>query len=228
MSGILRHRRLALVAGAVLAIALPSMVVAAYPPGPFPGPGPVGGYPKVIVSQTVCGAGVITADDGQATVTIEIPAGAFADCTQVTVYGTSKDSLAAALPSDQTLIRSYAVGWDGPDAAGVIVLTIDDPDVGSDSLAYRTKGSGLVKDVNATLVSGSGSTPLISPIGFVLAAPQGAVADETDPPAPETSTSTITPSSGDPMRMAAVIVFVLLGSIGFGLFMISRRWQIRD
>lgn len=222
MNALRRSGRLAVLAGALAALALPAAALAAYPPGPFPGPAPVGAFPVVVVSSTVCGAGQVKADDGTAIVRVDIPSGAFADCTQVTVYGMSNDSLSMLLPSGETLTRAYAVGWNGS-AAEPLTLVVKDPAISSDSVAYRTSGSGLVADEMATVESGRGSTDLSAPAGFVLAATSdGAVAGATDPPAPETSTSPL--PTDEPGGTGLVALFAILGPVGAAaVFLVSRR-----
>ena len=87
MSTLRRSLRSAIVIGALAALAVSGTGSAAYPPGPFPGPAPVGAFPTVVVSSTICGKGQVRADDGAVTVTVDVPTGAFGECTQVTVYG---------------------------------------------------------------------------------------------------------------------------------------------
>jgi hypothetical protein len=222
MNTLRRSGRFALTIGVLAALLLPAAALAAYPPGPFPGPAPVGAFPVVVVSTTVCGAGQVTADDGTATVTVNIPAGAFADCTQVTVYGMSGDALGQLLPNGQTLIRAYAVGWDGP-AAASLTLTVKDPTIDTDSLAYRTAGSGLVADDTASVKAGRGSTDVLEPAGFVLAmTTDGAVAGATDPPAPETSTDLL--PANEPTGAMFITLFVILGAVGAaGVILVGWR-----
>jgi hypothetical protein len=232
MSASRRSGAFALIVGALAALILPAAVLAAYPPGPFPGPAPVGAFPVVIVSTTVCGAGQVTAADGTATVTVDVPIDAFADCTQVTVYGVSGDALGQLLPTGQTLIRAYAVGWDGSaaatltSAAATLTLTIEDPSIDTGSFAYRTSGSGLVADATAVVEAGRASTDVSGPAGFVLATTDdGGVLGATGVPAPETSTAPLPPN--EPTGTTLIAIFVILGIVVAGGVIFAGRRRAR-
>ncbi len=211
-----RRRRLGMPVGVLVVIAMilaPGTALAEYPPGTFPGAGPAGGFPVVVVSQTVCGADLISADYGSAAVTVDVSSDTFDGCTQVTVYGTSGDVISPLLPASESLLLGFAVGWDGPSAADALTLTVQSSSIVVDSIAYVTAGGGLVTAADASIAPGSASIAFADPTGFVLATTgTGAVEGATSPPAPETST---TPDAGDEgsgsMPFILLVVLVVLG-----------------
>jgi hypothetical protein len=154
-----------------MALAIPLVANADYPPGPYPGPGPAGAYATVVASQTICStAGTLTATYGSATLTLVVPAGAFSQCTQVTIYADNPAVISPLLPSGSSLVDAYAVGWTPTSTASVaLTLTISDPAIPGSATVYQTTASGLTPFSGAQVKAGSVSVSFTSDPGFVIA-----------------------------------------------------------
>ena len=219
------------VALALLAlIAAPALVLAAYPPGPYPGAGPVGAFPVVVESETVGSAGAdLHATSAGVTLDLSVPPGSLPAGTQVTIYGGAADVLAALLPSGATLVDGFAVGWtpSGP-AALPLTLTVSDPRIGSGDLVFVTTPTGLVTANGAQVSTGKVQVSFTTDPGIVIAAPSGEASSSPTPgptgtpaPLPPTTSGNTSPGNSGmpPIVLPAIVV---IGILAGGLMLASR------
>ena len=197
-------------------------VLAAYPPGPFPGPAPAGAFPTVLMSRTVCTtADTLVVADGASNVRLEVPAGAFAECTQLTIYAVDESIVKNLLPDGYSVIDALAIGW-SPDATPTVALalTVTDAAIASDSTGFQTTMGGVSSSSDITVSSGHASASFSHAIGIVVAGQQE-VEGATGQPSPLPSTD-LGESSGSPELILTFAVVVLGGAAFVGL-VIARR-----
>lgn len=175
-----RRSLLTITGGALFALCslalLAAPVSAAYPPGGYPGPGPAGGFPTVEVSQTVgSSGGTLTATDGSVALRLTVPAGAFSQSTQVTIYKGSNTVLSSLLPSGERLLLAYAVGWTpASTAAAPLTLTITYTAIPSDATVYLTTATGATAVSGTTINAGSVTVSFTADPGVLVAEPAAA------------------------------------------------------
>ena len=147
--------------------------LAAYPPGPFPGPAPAGLFPRVLTSQTVCAeGGSLAASQGATDIHLDVPANAFGDCTQVTIYGADKALAKPLVPDGYALIEALAVGWTPAGAAANgLSLTVSHPAINIDGQAFRTTGAGVQSDDGLVIAAGRVTATVTAPEGIVIVGP---------------------------------------------------------
>ena len=217
--------------------------LAAYPPGPFPGPAPAGLFPRVLTSQTVCAeGGSLAASQGATDIRLDVPANAFGDCTQVTIYGADKALAKPLVPDGYALIEALAVGWSatgvsasslslsvGQAASGHsaivgqlvsgLVLTVRSTAINSKTLAFRTTGGGIQNDDGLVVSAGEVTVTVNDPVGIVIVGPgipnTSTSGDTLDTPA-------LDPSASGPGLLA--IAFGLLGLLG-AFMLLVRGWR---
>lgn len=204
-------------------LAIPGSAFAGYPPGPFPGPAPGGAFRTIVTSVIVCPDGdVIDATYGHASVSLTIPAGAFVDCTQVTVYVADKAVLGPLIPSGYALADAFAVGWDADTAAGTpsvdaLTMAIRDTAISSKAIALEVTATSVTKADSAVVAKGAVTFTFDSPAGFAVAIPD-AVEVATAPP-----TSIVQPvTTVDPANGRLVALLVVTSIIASLLFLLSR------
>ena len=195
--------------------------LAAYPPGPFPGPAPAGLFPTVLTSQTVCAeGGTLLVSKGAADIRLDVPAGAFGDCTQVTIYGDDKALAKPLVPDKYALIIALAVSWTpaGSPAHG-LSLTVSHPAINIDGQAFRTTGAGIQNDDGLLIAAGQVTATLTAPEGIVIVGP-GVPNTSTD--GDSLHTPGLDPSGSGPGLLA--IAFGLLGMVGVVMLLV-RGWR---
>lgn len=238
-----RSQLIAAVASALfLTTSATGIAVAEYPPGSFPGPAPVGAFPTVLISRTVCAAGDLqSVSAGGSTISLEVPAGAFSECTQVTLYGVDGATIVAdLLPDGYTFVTAMAIGWaptnsPQPGAGGTpaipLTLTISDPAIKPGASVFYTTGGGVVAASDITVNDGRALVSVAAAVGIVVATKgEQQVQGATGSPAQLPSTSTAGPSAvGDESQagLAAIAALVLLGGVGLSGVVSARRRQRR-
>ena len=237
-------RLIAAVASAlVLTTSATAIALAEYPPGSFPGPAPVGAFPTVLISRTVCAAGdLLSVSAGGSTISLEVPAGAFSECTQVTLYGVDGATIVAdLLPDGYTFVTAMAIGWaptnsPQPEAGGTpaisLTLTISDPAIEPGATVFYTTGGGVVAANDITVNDGRARVSVGAAVGIVVATKgEQQVQGATGSPAQVPSTSTAGRSAvGDqfPAGLAAMAALVLVSGAAFaGAVLSARRRQRR-
>jgi hypothetical protein len=209
------------VAGVALALvgaALgPTTASAAYPPGGYPGPAPAGGFPTVVVSETVSpGGGSLSAADGAAQLALTIPSGAFSQSTQVTIYGGADSVLGSLLPSGEHLVLAYAVGWD-PSSSPLspLTLTIGDTAIPSDAIVYYATATGIAPATGSTVTAGSITVSFSADPGILVAAP----GTSSPPPLPFTGAAEGASGGGPPLLalvgMVIGVLAIVWGVVGW-------------
>jgi len=211
---------------ATLVLAVAPAALAAYPPGPFPGPAPAGLFPTVLTSQTICAeGGTLTVADGSAEIRLDVPPSAFPDCAQITIYGADEALVSPLLPEHYVPVTALAVGWTpaGPPASG-LPLTISNTAITTYSLAFHTTGGGIENDAGLVISAGQVTITVTAPLGIVIASPG----------VPNTSTGGETPgtgSTGSPPTSLLLVVLVLLALFGtsgmVALLVVWRRQRVR-
>lgn len=197
VSSVRRARRalLAFGAGIVLALTTPLVALASYPPGAFPGPAPIGAFPSVVLSQTVgTSGGTLSVASGTANITVTVPAVAFTQDTQITIYAIDTSVVGGVLPAGYRLVDGFAIGWAPVSTAALpLTLRITDPGIGTTDQVFETTASGLTPDISASVSAGSASVSFTTDPGYVVAAPS---AVSTPPPsAAPTPATTLPPTS---------------------------------
>jgi hypothetical protein len=206
------------------ALLIPLSAWAAYPPGPFPGPAPGGAFQNILTSAIICsGGGSLQGDRGPSIVTAIVPAGAFVDCTQITIYAAQKAVIEPLVPGGQVLVDSFALGWDSGAAAAAttatpVSLTIENPSVGSASKGYLLTSTGLETASSASLAGDRITFRLSSPTAFAVTMPRATSTPGTTPP-PTSTLPIVEPDRGTPINwlpapllgvLAAVVLFLVL------------------
>lgn len=188
-------------AALLLTLSLPALA-AGYPPGGYPGPAPAGAFPTVEVSQTVgTNGGTMSVTVGSVHLDLAIPASAFPQTTQVTIYQGASAVMTSLLPSGERLLFAYAVGWTPASTASLpLTLTIADASIPGDAVAYETTSAGLTLASESSVASGSIALVFSSDPGFVVAAP---ASSPTPTPSPSSGTSAPTPTTGAGPRAPA-------------------------
>jgi hypothetical protein len=161
----------ALALGLIAVLATPFGALAAYPPGPYPGPGPAGSFQDIVVSRTVGPSGAtITADSGSATISLSVPEDASRQETQLTVYAGNQSLVSPLLPSGTTFIHAFAV-TSRPllSASSALRLTISDTKIPLDAAVFQVTGTTLVPAASATVSAGRASVTFARDAAFVIA-----------------------------------------------------------
>jgi hypothetical protein len=217
-------RQLAATAAAaflMLCLAAPA-VLAAYPPGPFPGPAPAGTFPTVLTSQTVCSeGGSLVVSTGAADIRLDVPPAAFPDCAQITIYGADEALVSPLVPEHYVFVAALAIAWTpaGPPASG-LPLTVSDTAITTYSLAFRTTGGGITNDAGLLVDTGQVATSVTEPLGIVIASP--GVPNTSTGEAPGTG-----PDGGSPDGWPLVmLILAIAGVAGLGaLLLLSGHHQ---
>jgi hypothetical protein len=192
-----------IIAIAAVLLAGQANAVSGYPPGPFPGAAPAGSFPTVLASQSIGpSGGTISVTVGSTSLTLVVPANAFSQSTQVTIYGDDAAILAPLLPSGLHVVLAFAVGWTpASTASSSLTLTIHDGSIVSGDNAYLTTASGLTKTSSVTLGTGTAQWSFTADPGLVLAGPGAAGTP------PNTATSAPTsPSGSGPVSWEVLVV----------------------
>ena len=220
--------RAALIASIALLV-FPLSASAAYPPGTFPGPAPGGAFRTVVMSKIVCADGAsMKASYDQAALTLDIPKGAFATCTQVSIYAAEPGVVSPLLPAGTVLVDGFAVGWTplGP-SAGILRLTIDDVAITAGAQTFATSANGIRPFPGATTRVGqvvlafSESTGFVAAVAVANPSPSGGVLGATSPPTdkpPVTQPNAPTPAND---LVAWVLGAIVLGALL--LIFVARR-----
>lgn len=195
---------------AILAlVCFPFAAFAAYPPGPFPGPAPGGAFRTILTSAIVCvEGGSLTASDGASTIVLQVTAGAFPDCTQVTVYAADRSVIEPLLPAGNALVEAVAVGWDDSGPAAVpLSLAIGNPAISSAALAFQVTATGVKKAGASMAQAGSVTIGFSSPMGFAvtMTSTTASPTPASPPPTPPATTTTSAGGTG-----SGPLIFVLL------------------
>lgn len=234
-------------AAVVAALSLPVLApgtawATGYPPGSYPGAAPAGGFPNVIVSQTLgTDGGTEIATNDSAALTVLVPAGAFTQDTQVTIYAVDGPVIANLLPPGYRLVNGFAIGWTPISVAQVpLTVTIEDTNITTSATVYLTTTSGLTPDAEASVRAGSIVISFSTDPGFVIAAPSspspGASSTPTPASPPPAPTGSIPPtdtvgsapagsSSRSLMPLLAALLSLAAGVVAAGAVLRARRFN---
>jgi hypothetical protein len=203
------------------------MALAEYPPGAFPGPAPAGAFPTVLLSQTVCGdGGELAVPDGPASINLRVPANAFVDCAQITIYGADATLIGPLVPDGYALVTAFAVGWTPKvDPADPLSLTVSAPSINVDSVVSRTITSGLDGSAGFTEAAGTVTASVRSAFGIVVVSPtEQGVGAATGSPEVLPSTDTDGGDVPGPVGLVPLGLIVALGVAGScWLLMVRHR-----
>lgn len=167
---------------------------ASYPPttlasGPVNAPPPPGmtttgsnvnitasyGTPTSVTSSLTTST-TLTKSSGNASASINIPAGSLPANTTVSVYPvTNTAPLQSVLPSNNSYVVAFAVSWQSPDgtspaAKSTIKMTVKDPGIRAGDAIYELTSTGL-KIVGSATVDGSVTIFFENDPTFVVAVP---------------------------------------------------------
>jgi hypothetical protein len=214
-------------AASVATLILPIAALAAYPPGPFPGAAPGGAFSTIVTSAIVCAdGGSLQGQTANGNVTADIPALAFAECTQVTIYAGNRAVIGPTLPAGLALADAVAVGWQSTSNAAsaetntakvavgsAVKLTIDDPTITTAAKAYRTTSTGIEAFAGASIANGHVTFNLVDPTGVAVATPRAGPVAGTTPPPTDADVPTTRPVDSSPLGAWVLLVAGLAAAI---------------
>ena len=139
--------------------------------GTAPVSAPSGSFPSTASSGTVTGTTTLTLSNS--TMSLTVPGGALPPGTQVTVLNGDPTQLRSLLPSGESFVAGYAIGWVAPDgstpnATAPLTFTITDQRITGTESAFESTASGLTP-TGATVAAGHASFTFSTDPGFVLA-----------------------------------------------------------
>jgi hypothetical protein len=211
-------------AASLVALALPLAAIAAYPPGPFPGAAPGGAFSTIVTSAIVCAdGGSLHGETANGAVTVDIPAQAFAECVQVTIYAGNRAVIGPTVPDGLALADAFAVGWQATaqgNTASVVAgfelkLTIDDPAITTAAKAYRTTSTGIATFESASITNGHVTFNLVDPTGVAVAVAtrDAGPTPGLTPPATDADAPTTTPADSSPLGVLVLLIAGLAAAI---------------
>jgi hypothetical protein len=208
------------------------LAYAGYPPGTFPGSAPGGAFRTVVMSRMVCrNGGSLQASYDRSALIVQIPAGAFGACVQVSIYAAETAVIAPLLPTGSLLLDSFGVGWSGPEAAKPLTLTINDSTIASDARVFETTTSGVALLTDVRVGDGAVTVSFTSPPGYVVtrtAAAPSATSGETA--AVVTAPPSALPGSderGIPMFILPLAVIIGIAAVLLALARARRSRIVR-
>lgn len=139
--------------------------------GTAPVSAPAGSFPSTASSGTVTGTAPLTLSSS--TMSLTVPGGALPPGTQVTVLNGDPAQLQSLLPSGESFVVGYAIGWVAPDgstpnATSPLTFTITDQRITGTENAFESTATGLTP-TGASLSAGHAGFTFSTDPGFVLA-----------------------------------------------------------
>ncbi|MEP7118237.1 MAG: hypothetical protein ABI880_11685 [Acidobacteriota bacterium] len=180
------------------------------------------------MSRTVCSTGdTLVLSSGASDVRLVVAADAFAECTQITVYGVDESIVEQLLPDGYSVIDALAIGWSSDATPAVaLTVTITDSSIAPDTTAFRTTAGGVSHATDFNVSSGHVVASLSRPVGIVVAGQQnveGATGQPSSSPLPFTDAGDV----GSSPQLLLALALIALGVIGFGGLIFARRLRRR-
>lgn len=203
---------LATLCAGIMLLAGGGTALAAYSPGSYPGLAPAGAFPAVVTTQTFgVGGGSLQTNVGGYALTLKVPSGAFSTSTQVTVYSSNAGTLNGLLPSNESFLDAFAIGWTPTSTASKpLLLTVTNANINASTLVYFTTASGLTLDSGATVSNGVASLSFTGDPGVVLA---NSTATPTSVGHLGGGAGTTGPNTGEVFMLAGLLLLLMGGGL---------------